>query len=112
MIRESEARVLLERLVRRLAYAGEGDYRTQLVGITMTRIDDDGSFSLTPASPPESKRETGMLIEAEAIDIDGFRIDCLLHARDGLISELEFVRLDGEAVKGTLRSDEFVIEYP
>jgi hypothetical protein len=38
-------------------------------------------------------------VDASAPDIDGVRIDFLLHVADGWISELEIYRVDGEPVQ-------------
>lgn len=86
--------------------------RTQLEDLELQPIDRDGSWSLSPSKGAKLQDLRGVIVEAEAHDLDGADISALLHCRDGWLDELEIYRPDGQAVRGATTADQFIISYP
>ena len=86
--------------------------QSQLTGLSATTIDEFGSLSLSSTSGQSAGDLHGVLVDAEAKDVDGVDVYALLHARDGRIYELEFYRGDGNPILGPLTDSDFTVVFP
>jgi hypothetical protein len=56
-------------------------------------------FQTSPqAVPAKVPYKQNVAVEASAKDTDGCRIEILLHVKDGLLYELEYVKIDGSSL--------------
>ena len=65
---------------------------------------NEGETILRFQMPPHAVAATlpykqSFAVEAVASDLDGCRVEVLLHVKDGLIYELEYVKVDGSELK-------------
>jgi hypothetical protein len=70
-------------------------------GTRVRRRDDDGSIEfLVPPAVAASEVDDRVPIGARAVDADGTVVRALLHVQNGMITELELFREDGETLEG------------
>jgi Domain of unknown function (DUF6984) len=93
-------------LVKRLlacGVAGADALRSQLPNSHVYPINDDETilrFRLSPDAVPASlPYKQNVAVEAVARDLDEGRVEVLLHVKDGLIYELEYVKTDGSRLQ-------------
>lgn len=86
---------LLEKLLERSA-PGSSELRAQIAGALVRAINDDGTILRFELRPSALRAPTGPLhfvpVEASALDTDGTVVRVLLHVRNGLLYEIEYVR--------------------
>lgn len=93
-------RKILERLVY-LDFTGTQALRNQLDGILVRSLDDSdnyGSIELRASDSKKAEVSQRIPVEAHAQDKDGVKIEALLHIRDGMLHELEFLKSDGSPI--------------
>ncbi len=77
--------------------------RSQLSGSLVYPMNDDETilrFKMSPQAVPATvPYKQNVAVEAAASDLDGRRVEVLLHVKDGLIYELEYVKVDGSNLK-------------
>jgi hypothetical protein len=89
---------LVESLLGR-SVPGADALRSQLADSLVRPMNDDGTilrFKVSPQAVPATlPYKQNVAVEAVAKDLDGCRVEVLLHVKDGLIYELEYVKVDG-----------------
>jgi len=86
-------RATLERLLSE-PFQGVHELRQQLLVVTASSLDANGSLSLDPAGGPEAVVKGRIPVEAEYRDADGVAVHVLLHVQAGQMCELEVYRDD------------------
>lgn len=101
---EFERRVMQRLLT--VPFPGKDEIATQLNGVQVRTIDDEGSLEL---HPPRAARvavaEKLIPVEAQASDEDGVYVHFLLYAREGFVNELEIYKDDGTPIKQMPKPD-------
>jgi len=91
-------RVILSRLLS-CEFAGRDAIASQLESARARQIDDTGSVELTTVSATAAGVVTRLPVEAQCLDEDGVPISIMLFVVNGFISELEFSKADGSAIR-------------
>lgn len=107
-----EARRLVEKMVMTLARVEPEDYSGQLPELQFVRIDESGSYALHAVNGVTPRSDHGVVVDAEATDLDGATIFALLHVRRGSLAELEVFRGDSAVVTAPLSANAFEVVYP
>ncbi len=92
---------LIERLLDRDVLGAE-KLLSQLSNCFVYPMNNDATilrFQVSPDIPPAVLPYIqNVAVEASATDLDGVRVEVLLHVKDGRIYELEYVKTDGSAL--------------
>jgi hypothetical protein len=91
-------RMILSRLLS-CEFAGRDAIASQLGSARARLIDDAGSIGLTTDIATAAEVVTRLPVEAQCLDEDGVPISIMLFVINGFISELEFSKADGSAIK-------------
>jgi hypothetical protein len=93
---------LIESLLDR-SVPGTEALRSQLPDSLVYPMNDDETilrFKVSPQAVPATlPYKQNVAVEAVAKDLDGCRVEILLHVKDGLIYELEYVKVDGSPLQ-------------
>jgi hypothetical protein len=77
--------------------------RSQLPDSLVYPMNDDETilrFKVSPhAAPATLPYKQNVAVEAVTKDLDGCRVEVLLHVKDGLVYELEYVKADGSPLQ-------------
>jgi hypothetical protein len=112
----TEEEILLVEALLRQDVAGAAQLRAQLPDCTVFPINCDETilrFSVSPQVPQVNVPYIqNVAVEASAKDIDGCRVEVLLHVKEGRIYELEYIKTDGTPLKRRpLAEDLFDLKY-
>jgi hypothetical protein len=94
-------RNVLERMLSK-NFPGSHELTKQLEGCLASDIGDNdnyGSIYLFPQKTDPASVERNVPVDGLVNDIDGSPINILLHIENGLLHELEIVKLDGSLIK-------------
>jgi hypothetical protein len=91
-------RLILARLLS-CEFAGRDAIASQLGSARAHPIDDSGSVELTTNVATAAEVVARLPVEAQCLDEDGVPISIMLFVVNGFISELEFSKADGSAIK-------------
>jgi hypothetical protein len=97
LLNEYEKTILLRLLG--CEFSGRDAIASQLGSARARPIDDSGSIELTTDIATAAEVATRLPVEAQCIDEDGVPISIMLFVINGFISELEFSKADGSAIK-------------
>jgi len=93
---------LIERLLDR-DFPGAETLRSQLSGGLVYPINDDETILRFKISPAAVRAilpyKQNVAVEAVAKDLDECRVEVLLHVKDGILHELEYVKTDGSPLQ-------------
>jgi uncharacterized protein DUF6984 len=105
-------RGLLEKLLE-TEFPGRDELRTQLYSLTAKQIEEDGTLSLRCVSGRPWLGEYRFVIEGTCKDADGGTILILLHVdKDGFMSMLEILKIDGSPIINAPSAQELVLRLP
>jgi hypothetical protein len=83
---------LIERLLEP-DFPGRDELRQQLKAVTGRQILDDGTLELSCEGGPRAPVYRRVPTEGDYLDADGQQVSVLLHVRDGLMCELEVLKV-------------------
>ena len=74
-------------------FPGRDELRQQLGSLTTRQLFEDGTLDLNCGATARAPVTCSVPTEGEYIDADGYHINVLLHVKDGLMNELEILKL-------------------
>lgn len=81
-------------------FPGRDELRQQLKGCLVRVLDDEGSLEVQVyGAPPAAAVVDAIPVDATATDSDGVVLNAFIHVRDGLLAELEVIKVDGTPLR-------------
>ena len=93
---------ILDRLLE-TQFSGRDEIYEQLKDCLVRTIDEEGSLEFKVDRDVRAPVTRRVPVEARATDEDGVPVLILLHVLEGVISELEIVKMDGSPVRKVLQ---------